>query len=553
MRRHRERRMRNWTLPRSIVLVIPLLAATLLVSCKGNEEPDLGEQNCVDGEDNDQDGATDCDDPDCASTLACLEPDTDTDSDTDSDTEPDNYPTVATAAATYYGEDAEDWAGFSVAGDVDVNGDGENDLVIGAPNHDCDDINGNTLEDSGAAYVIFGPLSGTKDLGDADVKICGDGSNNQLGYAVALSKDITGDTVGDVIVSAPRAGSGRVYVLSGLTASPEPVYLDETTITAQLKGEGSEDHFGYALSVGYVDNNSANPTLAVGADAWSDRTGALPNAGKTYLFTGPLPDDQSASRANTWFVGVENSEASGRDMGMGDFNGDGKGDVAVGALRADGGATDSGKVYVKFADVEGTRFQVTDADATLSGVEEAGGVGQVVDLAGDINDDGVDDLLVGAHTAGGRSENGAAYVWYGSYDGWSDATTGDVDLVLKGVTAFDRLGHGAAGVGDVTADGIDDIAVGALGADFGSLSLSGATYIVAGGSALGGSYDIENTDFTVWTGAVRDEQTGHRVAKGGDLTADDRDDVIVGAYTNRTNGEKAGAVYILASPFTELE
>lgn len=553
--------MRTWILPLTLGLALPLTASVAvsvgLAGCNGSDDDTVGEANCVDGVDDDNDGLTDCDDPDCAATLACSDTgDTDDTDDTDDtgETGEDVYRLDTEATAIYYGEDDNDWAGYAVAGGVDINGDGNEDLIIGAPNHDCDDATGAAMENSGAAYVIFGPPSGQHDLGDADIKICGERPNAGMGSWVGLSQDLTADGAPEVIVSSPGENGGRVYVLSGLAApgDGEPVYPSaDGVISSDIIGEGAEAHFGYVFTVGALGRSGSNPVLAIGSDAWSTDTAS--NLGRAYLFRPDLDANERARNAETSFSGTQAGETAARDLAIADFDGDGNGDIAIGALKTTEGALDeAGRVYVKYGgsgtdSFIGARWELTSADATLTGRSSNEGVGQLVDDAGDFNNDGYTDLLVGAHTAGNNT--GAAYLWFGSSERWGSINSAEVDAVFEGSSAFDSAGHGGAGVGDMTADGIDDIMIGAIGVSSEGLNGSGAVYLVAGGTT--GVYELDDIAVRKWGGTARQEQAGHRVSALGDINGDERADAIVGAFWNPTNGSRAGAAYILTGPITE--
>ncbi|MFK7926878.1 MAG: hypothetical protein AB8H79_01725 [Myxococcota bacterium] len=547
--------MRNWILPLSVAVGLPAILSLAVVGCNGDDDGTVGESNCVDEVDNDNDGVTDCDDPDCASTLAC-DNDTDTD-DTDTDTDDtdtgDILKTLGDAAAVVTGEDNDDWAGFSMGGGGDINGDGNQDIIIGAPKHDCKDAGGNTLVDSGAAYVVFGPVSGNISLSDADITICGGRADAQLGYTVALAPDVTGDGNDDIVVSAPRESAGRAFIFSGLTASPDPLIADlraePSVITIDLQGEGTEFRFGQALFVAAADRRSPT-TVWVGSDAYSGRDAGTSNLGRTYSFPSPLDpaeEQYRASRSSTTFTGANEKEDSGGSIVVGDFDGDGENDMVIGATRAPNGATlNTGAAYVQYGDFSDRRWTLDQVDVTFSGSAENQGFGHKVANAGDLNDDGVDDLAVGALTAG--NENGAVYVWFGKRDEWVSGDAQTVDVVFEGERAFDRAGHGVDGVRDMTGDGIADLAIGAIGSDLESVSERGVVYLISGADNHTGAIGLEDAAYQTFAGVLRNEQAGHRILGLGDVTGDGNNDFLVGAYRSGAAGDDTGAVYVMAGP-----
>ena len=552
--------MRSWILPVGLALALPAGLGLLSVGCNGDDDGPV-EQNCTDGVDDDNDGDVDCDDADCASLLACQGTDTDTDGDTGDTDDTGDTPTpelADVATATFYGDDDDQWVGFGIGGGTDVNGDGNPDLIVGAPKYDCEDNSGNNLANAGAAFVFFGPSSGSIDVSDADIVICGARPDAELGTAVGLSPDLTGDEANDIVVSAPRENAGRVFVFSGLAANAERYLadpgLEETPITVDIQGEGVEYHFGDTFALGPLGSERGGrvPSLVIGSDAWSDSGSTSgSNLGRTYVMQAPLDteDRVRASRADTWFTGSAQGEDAGRSVTLADFNGDGDQDIAIGALgRSFDGATNGGAVYIKYGNFAGSRYVVDDADATLASRANEEGVGQVVANAGDYNDDGIADLLVGAHKA--SQERGATYVWFGSSTGWSDTDTSAVDVAYRGGSAFDRSGHGADGVGDITGDGVDDFAVGAFGFSDEQFSQRGAIYIVAG-SDITGAVDIDRAAWATYIGSSSEEGAGHRIHAPGDVTGDGEPDLLIGAYRNDIGGDLSGAVYLLAGPIAQ--
>ena len=119
---------------------------------------------------------------------------------------------LAGAAALLVGEAADDAAGSSVAGAGDVDGDGLADVLVGARDNDA----GGTS--AGAAYLLYGPLSGQVGLASADARLLGEGSLARAGAAVAGAGDVDGDGAPDLLVGAPGQGdaAGAAYLVFGL-------------------------------------------------------------------------------------------------------------------------------------------------------------------------------------------------------------------------------------------------------------------------------------------------------------------------------------------------
>jgi len=329
--------------------------------------------------------------------------------------------------------------GRAVESAGDVNNDGRQDIIIGAP--DADPPAG---AEGGRAFVLFGQTSFAASVnvtslnGSNGFVINGAAANDGLGSAVSSAGDINGDGIDDLIVGAPGAdlGAGASYVVFGRSTA-------------------------FAGTIAASSLNGANGFRITGAAA-SDVSG------------------YSVSSA-------------------GDINGDGVDDLLVGAIGADPNMTSSaGTAYVVFGRTSGFGASINLSTLNgsngfaINGVGDNDEVGIAVAPVGDVNGDGVDDILVGALFADspGRMVSGAAYLVYGTTTGFAStislATLDNPDgLVFNGAAANDFAGGAVAGAGDVNNDGVADFIIGAVGSNGGGLNDSGSSYVVFGSTGLG--------------------------------------------------------------------
>jgi len=463
-----------------------------------------------------------------------------------------------------------DVTGGSVAGAGDVNDDGVPDLLIGAP--------GAYLvppAPPGYAYVLFGRTGlgsgGVFDLVDLD------GSNgfyleglniiDRLGLSVAKVDDFNGDNVDDFIVGAALAGplgrtnAGESYVIYGskqigASGMLSPAWLNGTN-GFRLPGPRAGDESGALVDTPADFNDDGWPDLVIGAP-YADPNGT--SSGQAYVvFGGPgvgtsgWLDLLTLDGINGFTInGAAQYDLAGICTGLGDFNGDGVDDLAIGApLASPNGVMEAGRVYVVYG-VTGWNQPVLEL-ATLQPVQgfyadgsiEQEWLGARVDGAFDVNGDGFKDVVI-ATTYGDT-----VYVVFG---GPNQAPSGRFDLSqLDGTNGFRipfnfvGLIPGVGGISDINGDGYDDLAVGNLfHPDY-----TQRVAVIFGGPDVGQGGVVEigslnGTNGFVVAGVETVDEFGGAVGGAGDINDDGVDDLVIGAPFGQPGGRRdAGKAYVL--------
>ncbi|HHO52979.1 MAG TPA: hypothetical protein ENK18_19405 [Deltaproteobacteria bacterium] len=443
-------------------------------------------------------------------------------------------------AVALEGEAALDNAGISVSSAGDFDGDGRSDLLIGASR---------ALDSRGSAYLVLSSTLAERgsdhlSLGEVAIRYDGEIENDRLGVSVS-SVDFDSDGDSDLLLGAKNhdgiaANGGAVYVVpGGNTPALGPQILSEVvTIYA-----GTEESAAVGFWVTGLESfgGAGDNYLAVGGPMYGAQ-----QRGSVYLVRGRAlqlgGEEQSIwEEAQAWLLGANGDQAGSELQGAGDVDGDGLQEMIVSALKAD---NRTGRAYIVQGDPEITDGFFEEKGWTFVGSEPGELAGSSVAGGGDVDGDGLDDVLIGARAdLQSAPSPGRAFLVTAARMaqlGTAGAHPLANEITLIGEVEGDRLGQAVSIPGDLDCDGFDDLLIGADRHKTDKLGFAGGAAYVVFGPLAGGVHELATRkDVAVYGhSGLSNDRLGSAVAAAGDVDGDGVPDMIVGSYTARVDGDR---------------
>ncbi|EKD79297.1 MAG: hypothetical protein ACD_41C00109G0003, partial [uncultured bacterium] len=359
--------------------------------------------------------------------------------------------------------------------------------------------------------------------------------------------DLNGDGYDDLIIgtygeATNGSQNGAVHIIYGNTTPISAASITDAA-DATYVGEALYDWAGMEVSAGDVNGDGYDDLLI----AAFQNDGGATNGGAAYLVYGQA-DELSGGNLSTAirFVGSTVDEFIGYDVAIvGDLNGDGYEEIMVGAPFNDENGADAGAVYVIYGRAQAFTSTTFAAFAGLASViygdAASNHLGNTVIPAGDVNNDGYDDAIIGGDGIDlPATDAGAMYLIYGSATVITNPSTASQFVRFTGENENDYLGYEATALGDVNGDGYDDFLI-ACG--FYSANDNGAIYLFYGQSAQYTSGSVSQG--TRITGLAVQDYFGQFVGSAGDVNADGYSDILVGAGYADDAGDASGTAYLI--------
>ncbi|MEH2007704.1 MAG: integrin alpha, partial [Nostoc sp.] len=406
--------------------------------------------------------------------------------------------------------------------------------------------------------------------------INGINAGDYSGWSVSSAGDINGDGIADLIIGADNASpngdfSGQSYVVFG-SKSGFGAQVNLSTLNGTngfvINGINADDHSGWSVSSAGDINGDGIDDLIIGTDEESESNGT--ESGQSYVVFGSKSGFDAQVNLSTLngtngfaINGIINAEDRGdwAVSSAGDINGDGIPDLIIGANIEGSFGERLEPGYVVFGSKSGfgAQFNLSTLNGTngfvINGINSYELVGWSVSSAGDINGDGIADLIIGAYNPGRNGEpSQQGYVVFGSKFGFGaqfnlSTLNGTNGFAINTISsnAYNFLGFSVSSAGDINGDGIADLIIGAPNASP-NVAYSGQSYVVFGSKGgFGAQFNVSTLNGTngfAINGINPGDYSGSSVSNAGDINGDGIADLIIGAPNASPNVAYSGQSYV---------
>jgi hypothetical protein len=378
--------------------------------------------------------------------------------------------------------------GVSIANIGDLDGNGVNDLAVGANGDETGGAN------RGAVHILYmntdGSVDSTVEINSSTTNGPTLSNQDYWGRTIANIGDLNDDGVNDLAVGAANddnggANRGAVHIMYMNTDGSVDSTVEINSSTTNGPTLSNNDFFGGSVAnIGDLNDDGVND-LAV--SAWSDDNGGTDRGAVHIMFMntdGSVDSTVEINSSTTNGPTLSNNDHFARFVAnIGDLDGDGVNDLAVGADHDGEGGTNRGAVHIMYMNTDGSVDSTVEINSSTTNgptLSNNDYFGFSILSIGDLDGDGVDDLAVGAYQdAHGGSDRGALHIMYMNTDGSIDSTVEINSSTTNGPDLADEdfFGGSVANIGDLDGNGIDDLVVGAYH-DNGSGSNRGALHIL---------------------------------------------------------------------------
>ena len=427
--------------------------------------------------------------------------------------------------------------------------------------------------ESGSATLVYGSsdlthpktVNNVIDMADG-YRIDGSTTEDYLGYSVSPAGDVNGDGIDDFIIGMNgydtfRGGACVIFGLEGKTTILIRASAIDGTNGFIIEGITPAAREGIIVKAAGDVNNDGYDDVIIGSHFLAQSGGVA--EGEIHVVYGsanpshPLLLD-SIDGSNGFAITASGLGFGSVVCGVGDMNGDGFADIAIGLSLSD--SSNHGSVFTEGGVVYGilggsalgssVAAQTLDTGAgfRVMGASEGANVG--TSLAGaDVNGDGFSDLIIGS--SGVSDGAGAAYVMFGAASIAKGVDVSTADITVLGLASGDAAGGAVSSAGDFNGDGFEDILIGAAGADPSSGGDgAGEAYLIYGGLTVSGSVDLSGLDGSNglrFEGAESGHAAGSTVAAAADVNSDGFVDIIISA-PGANNGRSGVSYVVMCAP-----